>query len=355
MGAREDAARSWFGYGRWEAPYWFVGMEPGGDDDHASYESWQGLGSHALIDCREHHEDSNRRAGRIVTSWHRASPTPPVQTTWGPLIQLVLSFEDRASERADVAAYQRDSWGRLAGDTTVLEISALHAANTGVDVERTLHRSERLAELKRQLASNQPTFAVFYGTTYRGEYEAIAGRFGVDGWRWTNVTLCVLTQHPAYRFAPPAPYWRGLGAWMREMVELGPGSQPSTSMPKPPGRPPSAPPPPAQPEATRPRPVPASAVEFDPNNPKHTVELLEQLIASYRFEQRHFVQLHHFGAKGSLTAHIKYCRGLKNDFTSETNATVARRLHRLLEYLQDGQEMHAALMRVARELPMPPA
>jgi len=27
-----EMARSWFGYGRWSAPYWFVGMEPGGDD-----------------------------------------------------------------------------------------------------------------------------------------------------------------------------------------------------------------------------------------------------------------------------------------------------------------------------------
>jgi hypothetical protein len=27
------AAEQWFGYGRWAAPYWFVGMEPGGQDD----------------------------------------------------------------------------------------------------------------------------------------------------------------------------------------------------------------------------------------------------------------------------------------------------------------------------------
>jgi hypothetical protein len=38
------AARSWFGYGRGEAPYWFIGMEPGGSDDHASYEAWKQLG-----------------------------------------------------------------------------------------------------------------------------------------------------------------------------------------------------------------------------------------------------------------------------------------------------------------------
>ncbi|MBX3155001.1 MAG: hypothetical protein KF773_03300 [Deltaproteobacteria bacterium] len=262
----------------------------------------------------------------------------------------MLSFEDRLSERADIAAYQRDSWGRLGGDTAVLEISALHAANTSVDVERRVHRSERVAELKRQLASNEPTFALFYGTTYRSEYEAIAGHFGVDDWRWTSDTLCAITQHPAYRFAPSPAYWRALGVWIREMVKLGPGSQPNTPIPKPPGRPRVAPS--TSTRAACPHPMPASSLEFDPNHPTHTVEVLDQLIGSYRFEQRHFRRLHH-SAKASLTAHINYCRELKNGFTSARNSTIARRLHRLLEYLRGGQEMDLAVDRVSRELPMP--
>jgi hypothetical protein len=51
------AAEHWFGYGSWDAPYWFVGMEPGGDDDHASYDTWLALDPKmdGLIDCREHH------------------------------------------------------------------------------------------------------------------------------------------------------------------------------------------------------------------------------------------------------------------------------------------------------------
>lgn len=31
------AAESWFGYGRWGAPYCFIGMESGGADKHGSY------------------------------------------------------------------------------------------------------------------------------------------------------------------------------------------------------------------------------------------------------------------------------------------------------------------------------
>jgi hypothetical protein len=38
------AAQGWFGYGRWDAPYWFVGTEPGGTNDHASYDASVRLG-----------------------------------------------------------------------------------------------------------------------------------------------------------------------------------------------------------------------------------------------------------------------------------------------------------------------
>lgn len=58
------AAESWFGYGRWDAKYWFVGMEPGGTDEVASYESWRRLGAGELIDCRQHHLDCG------FTHWH---------------------------------------------------------------------------------------------------------------------------------------------------------------------------------------------------------------------------------------------------------------------------------------------
>lgn len=56
--AKRLAAESWYGYGRWKAKYWFVGMEPGGTDDVASYESWKRLGGAELIDCRQHHVDT---------------------------------------------------------------------------------------------------------------------------------------------------------------------------------------------------------------------------------------------------------------------------------------------------------
>jgi len=52
---RKLAARKWFGYGRWDAPYWSNGMEPGGGDEQAWYETWVRLGGDELCDSRLHH------------------------------------------------------------------------------------------------------------------------------------------------------------------------------------------------------------------------------------------------------------------------------------------------------------
>lgn len=231
--ARREAARHWLGYGRWTAPYWFIGMEPGGEDNHASYESWLGLGGGGLIDCLAHHEDSNRRAGYAVTQWHGRAPN--IQPTWGPQIHTMLAFSGRSTEDGGlVAAYQRDSWGRTRGETAVMHISAIHAANLDVPVDRMLFRAERLAEMGQRLREHRPKFVLFAGVTYRDEYQSIAGQaLGRDDWSWVGDTLCVLAKHPASRPRPSVTYWRALGAWMRSVVAAGPGKPLGSPIPTP--------------------------------------------------------------------------------------------------------------------------
>lgn len=103
------ATESWFGYDRWDAKYWFIGMEPGGEDDAASYDAWLGLGGGELIDCRQHHLD------RGFTKWHD-DDRHGTQPTWRRLIQTMLGFEGLPATLEDVLRYQHDGWGCVDDD-----------------------------------------------------------------------------------------------------------------------------------------------------------------------------------------------------------------------------------------------
>jgi hypothetical protein len=53
-------AEHFYGYGRWDAPFWFIGPEAAMDNDgidsiSARFQSWEKLGGSAIVDCVEHH------------------------------------------------------------------------------------------------------------------------------------------------------------------------------------------------------------------------------------------------------------------------------------------------------------
>ncbi len=206
--ARDDAARRWFGYGRWDAPYWFVGMEPGGTDDNTSYDVWRALGGTELIDCQKHHLCSG------YTRWH-GNDRPPTQSTWRRLIQALLAFKGEPTDMDTVSRYQRNSFGSEHGETAVIELSALHAPNLQADVDRIVHRDARVEDLRRRIETYQPRFSIFYGTTYRYEYARVAGAFGADGTAQLKDTLCVLVPHPTAPAGPAPAYWVALGRAIR--------------------------------------------------------------------------------------------------------------------------------------------
>lgn len=220
MTPKNMAARTWFGYGRWDAPFWFVGMEPGGVDENATYETWLQLGGKELIDCPKHHLASN------CSTWH-SGKRPPTQATWRRLIQLLLSYKQQETNLDAVRIYQRDKWGTLSGETASLNLSSLHAKNLNTAVDRFSYQEERLSTLKMRLEENSPIFIVFYGKTYAAKYEQIIGcKFDESGFAWHKSTLCFLAPHPAglqsYPEANNEIWWVQRGENIRELIERGP-------------------------------------------------------------------------------------------------------------------------------------
>ena len=98
------------GYGRWDAPYWFIGPEPGqARDEHNDlqrrFEAWLHLGGGELNDCRDFHALIGEKR------WHRERPQ--LQPTWRPLILLLMAFLERPTDKESLRNYRAGAWRPL--------------------------------------------------------------------------------------------------------------------------------------------------------------------------------------------------------------------------------------------------
>jgi hypothetical protein len=234
------AAQYWFGYGRWDAPYWFIGPEPGrakSEGDNLSERCWAWLDvcsndpeSGGLIDAYEHHKKFGYKKFFDRTPDEKHVPT---QATWRQLIRLLLAYEGRPDDTGAVADYQATKWGRKDGETCVVEMSALAMNTLGSKQDlRERFRADRIAVLRNKIASNKPKFVVMYGggTNMRLAWQAIAcandmtdcyvseeiGGFDTfftvrDG------SAFALARHPVSHGSTDA-YWVGLGRRLREKM-----------------------------------------------------------------------------------------------------------------------------------------
>jgi hypothetical protein len=231
--AKRDAAEHWYGYGAWDLPYWFVGPEPGmakseGDNLIARCNSWARLcKGHPLelVDCIDHHKGFQhmkffKRSIRMKRPVLDEVMRPPTQATWRHLIALLLAYLGERTYNDMVAQYQCTEWGRVKGDTCVVELSALAARNFATKRDRDVFRDKRVKTLRTRLVEYRPTFAVFYGSRCREDYERIVGGpFDRHGYRWSGRTLCVLVEHPTARPGKSKSWWFNKGRAMRRMVD----------------------------------------------------------------------------------------------------------------------------------------
>ena len=101
-GIREMALRC-YGYGRWSAPYWFIGPEQGqapeeNDDLKPRVKAWQHLEATELTDCCEFHALIGEKR------WHRERPK--LQSTWRPLLLLLMTYLGKRTDRDALRNYQ---------------------------------------------------------------------------------------------------------------------------------------------------------------------------------------------------------------------------------------------------------
>src|SRR5258707_14317960 len=163
-------AKCSYGYGRWDAAYWFIGPEQGQSPDEPGLkkrlEVWEQFGRRELDDCRAFHD------AICETRWHREKPR--LQFTWRPLMILLMTYLARPTDKESMRNYQRERWGALDGETCVIELSGLAAHNSGVSRDRRCFRQERIQFIRTQMLQYRPTLVVMYGKTQTEAWQAIA-------------------------------------------------------------------------------------------------------------------------------------------------------------------------------------
>jgi hypothetical protein len=218
----ENMARNFFGYGRWDAQYWFIGPEPAGDRHTQRAAAFKNLGIDGLCDCKEFHDE-------IEVDW-----SGKLQKTWKRLILLLKSFvgeegekefPDRGNLAQSLLSYQRSRWGLRNGDTCVIELRGL---NTKDNAEyREICNTELAGRIERiqdrlKASQHKPKLVVMYGKTEEGRWGQIADLpLVLDRPVKHGPTTFVFAYHPNARghkgdYWLKDSYWEDLGTWARE-------------------------------------------------------------------------------------------------------------------------------------------
>lgn len=186
--------KEFFGYGNWEADLWFVGMEEGGgnsiEEIRNRINSWDKRGRRNLEDVYEYHKD-------IEVGMEFFREKPALQRTWSKLIRIFLSIKGLSSKTEDVRKYQSKEWGRLSGETCLIELFPLPSPSASkwfyrdystlsFLINRTVYKhhlfKHRSEAIRTKIQEHHPAKVIFYGLGYKDFWEGIVGKpFNQDG------------------------------------------------------------------------------------------------------------------------------------------------------------------------------
>lgn len=187
-----ELAINCYGYGRWKAPYWFIGPEQAkgklGDKEIVERaRAYRKLNQDGLCDCREFHIEIGQTQFHFINEKEPRKKTPPLQPTWKSLILLLMAFQEKDTKDVEVRRdYQRNCWGSSNGETCVIELSGLPARNLKESSERDHRQSEsekgeidtirqrRIEYIHQQMLHHEPEFVVIYGKNQWGYWKKVA-------------------------------------------------------------------------------------------------------------------------------------------------------------------------------------
>ena len=178
---------TFYGYGNYDAPFWFVGMEEGGRDTvpyiNRRLRLWAERGKRELEDLAEWH---------LAEGPHRHfTGRPPLQPTWNRLMRILLTAKGESPTISALRTYQKEKLGRTGGESCLVELFPLPAKSTGSWfygehsrlpqlANRKRYRQalapQRVRHLRSRLLVHRPQHVIFYSTNarYRRWWQKIA-------------------------------------------------------------------------------------------------------------------------------------------------------------------------------------
>ncbi len=228
----EAYCKQFFGFGRWDAPVWFVGLEEAGagtpEELQARLAAWDHRGRRELEDAPSFYPACGQQ------SWH--GPDATLQPTWRQLIRLLFLARGEPVGEEALLQYQEKKLGAFFGHVCLTELSPLptrnqthwpYADHQGLPdwAESRVQfnaafAAHRIATLREKIALHHPRAVVFYFWKHRQSAEAVAGGefrplipeqlLGLK----RNGTAYFVTGHPAGRY--PDTYFDGLGRHFHE-------------------------------------------------------------------------------------------------------------------------------------------
>lgn len=167
---------SFLGYGRLDAPVWFVGMEEGGGGPENIRARLQ---FKDVEDCAGAHERLS------LPQYHRAE-RPVIQRTWGQMARFMLHLQGREASADEVRAYQANQLGRSSGESMLMELmpipkpSLKHSATYDGLLPQYADgeycdgvRRRRIRVLQQLLERHRPRVVVCYGKSYWEHFESL--------------------------------------------------------------------------------------------------------------------------------------------------------------------------------------
>jgi len=132
---------------------------------------------------------------------------------------LLMTFLGRPTDKESLSKYQRDEWGRLNGETCVIELSGLAAHNSKVPRDRTSFLQERITTIRAKMLHYKPALVVMYGMGEKLHFEEIIQqRFPPGNIVKLGPTIVALTLHPvSWGDRASDHYWEQLGQELRRL------------------------------------------------------------------------------------------------------------------------------------------